>query len=489
MRTQIGNLRIGAIANARKQVIEQSQSSLQHLRQQVDGSLKKIQALEEYVATHREVIDKYQDATAKFEVQISALNSTNSDLQTRADNAEARSNDLEAEIASLKLSLDDARKEKGDLQGDLISAQRSNAASKEELGEAKGNLNALKSEKANLEGDLNRRKEELNDKNLEIGQLQSIVSARDDSLQNLNNEKSDLQGQLTSRKNEISELEESIKTRDSEILALKDSESTAKKEVEALQTEVDNHKGHLRSWENQKTESSKVQENLQDEKVNLEGELDKVKRQLTSTTSERQAATEKVDELEAEVGNKNREISRRGSLLGEAERRETEERSRADGLKSAFTAVLALNGNVDDIARLHQASASVEVSQGLETIMIPRVQVTTNPLREPTYSAAFDLWMSAQRGALDLECASSFLEQLVSNPSQIQGAFLPWIHDAVHIATAVFASRNADPPAWTFAMLKEAVIIMQLLAYIYNVSPQHQWVSCSYFAVSKRMTR
>ena len=231
--------------------------------------------------------------------------------------------------------------------------------------------------------------------------------------------------------------------------------------------------------EKEKADLASAQEILQKEYDILKGEFEKVQEELTqlrtSNASERREATEKDSAAQR--------------ALQEAERRETEERSRADSLKSAFTAVLSLDGNVDNIVRLHQASASVEVSQGLETIVIPRVQVTTNSLREPTYSAAFDLWMSAQRGALDLECASSFLEQLVSNPSQIQGAFLPWIHDAVHIATAVFASRNADPPAWTFAMLKEAVIIMQLLAYIYNVSPQHQWVSCSYFAVSKRMTR
>lgn len=165
--------------------------------------------------------------------------------------------------------------------------------------------------------------------------------------------------------------------------------------------------------------------------------------------------------------------------LQEAERREDEQRSHADGLKSAFTAVLGQGDIVDDISRLHQASKFVEVSQELQTIVIPRVQITTDSLGEPTYSGAFDLWMSAQKGTLDLECASSFLQQLVSDPSQTQGAFLPWIHDAVQMAAATFASRIADPPTWTFNMLKEVVIILQVLAYIYNVSPQ-PWV-CNHF--------
>ena len=185
--------------------------------------------------------------------------------------------------------------------------------------------------------------------------------------------------------------------------------------------------------------------------------------------SELAEAKARLTKLETELKHANDELNRIQPELDAATNRLTT-------IHAATSAVLGQEDFLDDIVRLHQAAQMVIPSTQIRGGIIPSIQVAGTPSTVPTYRDAFELWMPAARGTLDIDRASIFLQQLDYHAGY-QGAFLPWIHGALCKTLEPLTSRIEASPVWSMDLLVQLVTVMQLLVYVQHGSQTaSQWV-------------
>lgn len=148
----------------------------------------------------------------------------------------------------------------------------------------------------------------------------------------------------------------------------------------------------------------------------------------------------------------------------------TREQKDVREIKSAVKAFLNQSDDdsdfVADLARLHKTAQ--ELPPSLTVYNIPNIRTSSGLVYQPVYSTAFDLWLQARKGALDVACATAFIVQ--EEFPRGQQRFLPCIHAAVCCLAPVLAARLTASEVSIFEWLRDLVLVMQLLAYIHLVS-------------------
>ena len=187
-------------------------------------------------------------------------------------------------------------------------------------------------------------------------------------------------------------------------------------------------------------------------------------------------AEERSIELDSEAARKDSELIETKAKLTSLESELKSATERLTTIYAATSAVLGQENILDDIVQLHQAAQQVNTSTQIRDEMIPNIQVTRCPSTVPTYQDAFELWMSATRGMVDVDRASIFLHQ-PDFQAGFQDAFLPWIHGTLCKTSEALKSRVQDSSVWSKDLLVQIITALQLLVSLQHASQTTiQWV-------------
>lgn len=401
----------------------------------------------------RGLIEAYKENVSELEEKVTAKDL----LLTASQHQEARLNDelqrVKEDLSTAGTALSDAKGDLEDARGLIKTLEHDASKSNAELSSSKVQISKLEEKLAALRAEASQLKIELDSSNLRLSIFEPEKQRLTDTVDDLSNQVTVLSGQLANRDREYEDAE--------------DKWSRDRASLEKAKTEwMERANSHLATIQAGKTRAD-----------TLQGELDVANEKLTNLQlakhDELQAADTRFEELQQRKRDQLKTASDEKKELQLRLRRAEKALEQEQGVTLTITAALSkalTHGDdaqlIDDIVGLHQMSMSLAVSSPVSNNQV--IQVLTGPVRDPTYSTAFDLWIDARRGIINLDCAAPFLNQHEVGAGQ--QAFLPWIHGAVRQAIEILSAGMARSGVWTSSTFMEVVVVMQLLAFIHRAS-------------------
>ena len=315
----------------------------------------------------------------------------------------------------------------------------------ETLGAEKQSLEAEKKSLVKEKDDLEQDAESLREANTNLEQLKNSVEGEKQSWEDRSGTNFT---RYTTEKTRADGLQTALNTANSQLSNLKLSHTS---KIEELKSSA------LTDLSNANTE-------LEDLKLTHTNEIEKL-----NSSASKEAAELKTENSKEKATLRDSE-QREKRDLGNSQKMVVQEQEHVRDIKSAVQAFLNQSDNdqdfVADMTRLHKTAQGLLPS--LIVYNIPNIRTSLELVHQPEYSTAFELWLQARKGIMDAASATAFVVQ--EEFPQGQEKFLPCIHAAVCCLTPVLVARLSISGVSNFELLRDLVLVMQLLAYVHLVS-------------------